>query len=95
MFYKETEVSSSLYSSTETEHCPDTWDPIKRNSLFLALQQLTVAIERNKYEVNQTVGFNLLIIHPLLGSFLIADVYSDTNFTQYSSGSFSHHLSLQ
>lgn len=60
-----------LFSTVETERCPEPWDPMRRGGLFLALQQLTVATEMEN-AVNQTASFNLLIIHPLLGSCLIA-----------------------
>lgn len=48
VFHKETEVGGSSFSTAETGHCPDTWDPMERDGLFLALQQLIVAMEMER-----------------------------------------------
>ena len=42
------EASRASLSAAEIEHCPDTWDPMQSDSLFLALQQLIVAMEMER-----------------------------------------------
>ena len=45
---RETEVGGSSCSTAQTGHRPHTWDPVERDGLFLALQQLIVAMEMER-----------------------------------------------
>lgn len=47
------QAGGSSCSTAETGHRPDTWDPMERDGLFLALQQLIVAMgmERDMQQI--------------------------------------------